>query len=598
MAADSLFTFTFTATSGDAWGGFFVSDSAAHAPGNTLATAFGTYTVGAETETGLDLTTLGLEDGGVFVEWYWDAATAGFLPTRNGPAVASGTAGLGSETDAAWSGTAWDIFGAGGAGLADAAVGTGDALFTWTFFASSGDRWRGVLFDAAAAFAPGDTFATAWGSYLIDTERPVTPGEAAPRGTVRLTEGYLDAGSGTWLNVAGAWGATDAGTAGLGSETGAAWNGEGWAAFGAGGAFQADLDRDSSFSWYFHDPATGDWYSGWVIEDTGRYAPGTRIPARGDAFYVITGESAFGAPSGHADGTTWISGFLDGGSGRWLETESWRAGQPLATRGLGFEADRAWDGNEWDGFSAASTAAVVVENDSVFRWYFVADGSGDIWNGRLVHDARTYDPGATIRAAGGTYVIYAEQELGRYADAPWGTVWSESYYDAASRTWFASHGATSGEPSGAAGLGSEVDWLNDGQAWHAFGRGGALQAERRLDSLYSWYFWSPGSGDITTGRLLADSALYDAGSQFNAGWGTYVIHAERELGRAGDAARGSVWMDGYYDARSDTWFAPWFGPRGEVVGTGGLGTEVDWINDGTNWFAVGQAGWLQADVFR
>jgi hypothetical protein len=593
---DSLFSFTFTAASGDAWGGLFIADSAAYAPGYVLTTAFGRYTIGAETEQGADLTPLGYEDGQVFIEWYSDSASGTFLPTRNGAGLASGLNGFGSESDAAWNGVAWVAFGLGGLQQADAAAQPGDALFSWTFFAASGDRWSGTLFEAAAAFAPGDTVHTSWGAYRIDTERALGASEfGMERGIVRLSGSYFDSSSGWSFTVADADQQVNAGTAGLGSEMGTAWNGEGWITFGNGGAFQADVDRDSSYAWYFHDPLLNDWYGGWLIDDSGRHAPGTVIPSRGNSYYVITGETEIGGPSGHRDGTTWISGFHDGASGRWLETESWRAGTPLATFGLGFEQDRAWDGDAFDAFGAAGTSDVVVENDSIFHWYFVSTISGDVYNGRLVNDASVYDAGQTIHVPGGYYHIWQEQELGRYADHPWGTIWIDSHYDARTNTWALTEGAQQNRPAGTAGFGSEADRVWDGDNWDPVGRAGTLEVVRESDSIFHWFFHSPGTGDYTTGRLSADSDVFDAGAWFTSGLGYYVIYREDRLGRDSGITDGTVWVDSAYDAASNRWIASNYGSRDQALTTGGLGTEHDWFWDGVRWQPIGYAGALQAD---
>lgn len=591
--ADSIFTFTFTAFGGDAWGGWFVADSATFAAGTTLATAFGRYSVTAEQPAGTDLSPFGLEDGQVFVEWYRDAGSAQFLPTRLGPSVAAGTAGLGSEADAAWSGAAWDGFGSGGADLADAITQAADSLFTWTFTARTGDRWHGVLFERGVAHAPGDAVETPHGTYRILAERALTGEEVAPRGTVRLTGTYEDAAPRSELQVRDAGLAVDAGTAGLGSETGSAWDGEAWVAFGAGGAVQADADRDSSFAWFFHDPVLNDWYGGWLVDDSDRFGVGTVIPHRGGS-YVISGETELGGHAGHPNGTIWINGFHDGGAGRWLETASWRAGRPLETRGLGLEADGAWDGDGYDAFGAAGTGSVAIENDAIFRWTFVSRTSGDAYTGRLLSDAGHFQPGQVIEAGSGHYVIWAEEWIGSGTDG-WGTVWVDGYLDAGTGTWLTPYFSTVGQPSGRAGLGSEVDWAWDGDAWDAFGLAGATDVVRESDSIFRWYFWSPGSGDIVTGRLAADSSQFDAGSWFASGWGFYAIYAEEWLGRDSGVADGTVWVDSYFDAQSGRWLPSHFGTRDQSNTANGLGTEVDWVLNGGTWHAIGLSGWLQAD---
>ena len=168
--SDSLYTWTFTASTGDAWGGTLVEDTGRYVVGSTLTTAHGVYAIVASTPQGVDLTDFGFAEGWISVGWYRDR-TGVFLVTRNGEASAAALGGLGTEVDAAWNGTAWDSFGLGGADQADPAD-LADSLFTWTFTADSGDIIQGTLLDDTRNWNPGDTRRTAFGTYRIDTESP------------------------------------------------------------------------------------------------------------------------------------------------------------------------------------------------------------------------------------------------------------------------------------------------------------------------------------------------------------------------------------------------------------------------------------------
>jgi hypothetical protein len=593
--ADSIYTFTFTAASGDAWGGWMVADSTAFSAGFTLVTAFGHYLLTSEQETGTDLAAEGLAEGMVFVEWYRDSLSGGFLVTRNGPGVASGLAGLGSEADAAWNGAAWDGFGGGGADQADAARLPADTRFAWTFTARSGDRWEGVLFDLAPAFAPGDAVQTAHGTYRITAETPLTAGEAAPeRGTVRLAGEYHDAGSSRRFAVQGP--GTDAGTAGLGSETGAAWNGEGWVPFGGGGAFQVELDRDSSYYFTYWNPISGDSYGGWLIEDSGRYAAGQVIPAHGGEYRIWT-ETAFGGHSGFDNGTIWISYYHDAPTNRWLTPQSWSNGAPVATRGLGLETDLVWDGDNWDWFGQGQTWWVELELDSVYHWVFIPWGGGDDYRGRLTEASSRFAPGNEVWTDQGRYVITAEQELGRAAETARGTIWIDAYWDAGSGRALSAYFPSVGQSSGTAGLGSESDWIWDGDNHDWAGFGDTRWVDVELDSLYWWVFVPWAGGDDYRGRLIDASSRFAPGSEVWTGWGRYLITGEREFGGAGDAPRGTVWIDAYWDAGAGRGLASYFPSVGRASGTAGLGSESDWIWDGDNhdWAGFGDTRWVNVE---
>ncbi len=237
---DSIFSWRFEATSGDSWGGTFVADSALYEAGQAIAGAAGTYVVVAEEAYSTDLSASDLEDGSVFVEWYFDGQSARFLPTRTGAGTPAGLAGLGSELDQAWTGLAWASFGEGGRLQANLAVAMADAVFTWIFEANSGDRWGGLLYGVATDYAVGDTVQAAAGRYRILAEAAPDPGLQAPAGSVLLTGRYADSRSGTELAIRDADGLTVHGTGGLGSETGEALAASGWASFGLAGGAQVD----------------------------------------------------------------------------------------------------------------------------------------------------------------------------------------------------------------------------------------------------------------------------------------------------------------------------------------------------------------------
>jgi hypothetical protein len=596
---NAIHTFVFDADSGDTWGGWFIGIAGAFVAGTRLQTPHGAYTVLAQTTEGFDVSLLGLQAGQVFVEWYRDGAGAVFLPTRLGPSVPAGTTGLGSELDTAWNGLAWDDFGFGGLLQAEAAAATRSA-FTWRFTAQGGDRWEGVVYAASNALVPGVSVATPHGSYMVLGARSLDADEEAiVAGTVRLTGSYFDAGSGSTLAVRDAGLEVDAGVSGLGSEIGAAWDGRRWVAFGEGGRSQANLTRDSSYSWHFHDPARNDWYSGWVIAETGTYAVGSVIP-HPSGFYAITGESQFGRPSGHADGATWISGFYDGGSGQWLPTESWSAGapRPLVTRGLGNEWDRAWDGDGWDAFSAQSTAGVVVERDSSYSWHFHDPVRNDWYAGWIIEPTGTYAVGSVIPHPNGSYVITGESQFGRASGHAAGTTWINGFYDGGSGQWLPTESWSAGAPRPLVtrGLGNEWDRAWDGDGWDAFSAQSTAGVVVESDSLFLWYFVASGTGDMWNGRLSADSSAYDAGAWFNTAFGTYVIYEERRLGRDSGIADGTVWMQSYFDAQSARWVSAHFGAAEQAATTAGLGSEVDWIEDRGRWYPVGGGGWFQVDL--
>jgi hypothetical protein len=235
---DSIYTWTFRASSGATWGGTLVADSDLYDAGAIVTTEFGRYVIAAEQLQGMDLTGFGMEDGEVYVEWYRDAAGQ-WLVTRNGGSTASGTGGLGTEQDAAWNGSAWQDFGLGGAGQPNYAD-PPDSRYDWRFVSDAGDTIWGSLVQDTGRHAVGDTIRTAFGTYTFTAEAPQGRdlGAEVPEGTVTITR-YREADTAQDLRLENG-GATPAGTDGLGSEFDRVQLGDAWIPVGLGGALQAD----------------------------------------------------------------------------------------------------------------------------------------------------------------------------------------------------------------------------------------------------------------------------------------------------------------------------------------------------------------------
>jgi hypothetical protein len=236
---NAIYSFVFATDSGDSWGGWFVAAAGSFTAGARLRTEGGAYTVLTQVADGFDGSLFGLQEGQIFVEWYRSGQTEQFLPTRNGPGLAAGVGGLGSELDQAWTGADWTTFGEGGRHQARLPPGGADTRFTWIFEALSGDRWGGLLFDAGATWRPGDTYQTADGIYRILEEASVPAGSGMAPGTVQIIGGYYDSAGGRELPIQRATSGVD-GPTGLGSEMAAAWTGTAFVPFGLGGTVQAD----------------------------------------------------------------------------------------------------------------------------------------------------------------------------------------------------------------------------------------------------------------------------------------------------------------------------------------------------------------------
>jgi hypothetical protein len=309
MRADSLFTWRFRATTGDMWGGTLVGSQDAFRAGETRAAIAGVYTILAEDPRHQDLSTIGLALHTVFVEWYWDASSEAFLPTRNGWSTPAGMAGLGSEADAAWSGAAWVAFGRGGLDQADAIPAPDDLAtvqFTWVFEALTGDIWHGELFDIEGAYAPGQVIAHPLGRYRIQEVGAFPPELGIAAGTVEVAGFYFDSATGTWMEVQHPAGM--AGTDGLGSEYGLVLTEAGWMPFGQAGVLQVgDAAQVRHFPFALSSPGFG-------IQSTGSriiLSDGTAISGFGRTLVFTDGSMGSEAWDTLFDGIYYASTYRD-----------------------------------------------------------------------------------------------------------------------------------------------------------------------------------------------------------------------------------------------------------------------------------------------
>ena len=568
---DSIYSFTFRANTGDSWGGWLVEDTGRHAVGQTIVSSFGRYEITAREDRGADLSGFGLNEGMVFVAWYYDAVSAQFLPTRTGAGTASGLAGLGSEADAAWTGTSWVGFGLGGQMQVDAPP-TPEAWFTWQLVTSGGDTISGALRANGADYDVGDTILGRAGVYTILTEAPLAGGDTTPSGTVRMTR-YQDAASELDLQLQSG-GAATVGTAGLGSELDRAWNGNAWVQVGRGGELQ--VDRQIGYS-VGHAPR-------WDAGD-GWSTPHGR--------YVIWSEQPWSVPAGQ-DRWSYTYAYFDGQSGNWLSTYFWGAlgGRPNSTAGMGQEVDYAWDGDSWDMFAIGGLHQADVEMQNLYTYAFVSPG-GDMWVGWVLEDSRSYALNQRIAAANGEYVIVGSARWD-FGGAN-GTVWTTSYYDGQSGQWLPTyHWSQFGSAAAQGGLGSEFDYAWDGAGWDDFGCGGHFLSDLGGDSLYLWLFTAD-TGDVYGGWLFEDSARFAAGSSWRGALGTYLINGEFEYGGDSGLHDGTTYVTFYYDGRSGQYLPVLGWSQGAPATIWGLGTEYDQALTSRGWAHFGIGGIHQLD---
>jgi hypothetical protein len=583
---DSIYTWTFTATTGDSWGGTLVEDTGRYVVGSILATAHGRYTITASVAQTVDLGEAGLAEGWISVGWYRDG-TGAWMLTELGEATAAGSAGLGSERDAAWAGTRWDSFGQGGADQADPGD-LADSLFTWAFTAASGDVMYGTLLADTVDWTIGDTLATAHGTYRITggTAYGRDLAEAGAEGTVHTTR-YSDAQARIDFTLESG-GAGPTGQGGLGSEVDRAWTGSAWVLVGQGGALQADRLPDRIFNWTFQ-ATSGDTYSGRLVGHSTALAPGDALPTA-HGTYTITAAASLGGQV-IANGTVWTtSGYFDASVSQTLPSYSASVlgGAPSGTAGLGSEYDRAWDGDEWDDFGLGGLHLASVERVTAFQWRFESN-SGDHYHGWVIEDFDGLTVGSIRPTASGRYVI--EAAYGWTGSLLHGTVFTTAYFDASAQVWMPTYNWNSlgGRPSGTGGLGSELDHAWDGRQWLDFGLGGSNLASLDRNSVFGWRF-AANNGDSYQGWMIAGVDGFNPGDTVNTAHGRYTVTEETTWN--GSQPAGTIWTTAYFDASTgqtmQTYF--WSSRIGMPSGTNGFGSEYDYAWNGSAWLDFGLGG--------
>lgn len=293
-----------------------------------------------------------------------------------------------------------------------------DSYFEYTFFAATGDQWGGFFYDDSLDYAPGSVVNTTAGSYVVSYEWAFgyDLGPAANEGDIYATW-YWDAGGGQYLSIQNAGGR--AGTGGMGSEIGAAWNGTAWDDFGQGGARQVTAtERPDSYFEYTFRAWSGDQWGGYFYDDSTDYAPGSVIQASGGT-YTINYEWNFGYDLGWTtpEGQTFATWYWDADSRQYLDVKA--PGATAGWNGPGSEYAHAWNGAWWDDFGWGGAYQATADlPDSYFTYTFYAY-SGDVWGGYFYDDSIDYWSGQTVWADQGYFII--TDEWGYDYDIGWAT---------------------------------------------------------------------------------------------------------------------------------------------------------------------------------
>jgi len=196
-----------------------------------VSTAYGYYDIyaagGATTQA----------SGTVSTNNYYDVTSSkSYTPYYTGIGSADGSNGMGSEFDYTYGARDYQYYGNGGLYEAKQGASKSTALYDFYFLYNDGSYYYGTVADNGSyGYKTGQAISTAYGYYDIYASAGAT---TATSGTVS-TNNYHDATTGsTYTPYYTALGYAD-GASGLGSEVDYTYGAKGYAAYGAGGYYEA-----------------------------------------------------------------------------------------------------------------------------------------------------------------------------------------------------------------------------------------------------------------------------------------------------------------------------------------------------------------------
>ena len=458
-------------------------------------------------------------------------------------------------------------------------------LYDFTFRYKDGSFYSGsVADDGTFGYSIGETIQTPFGVYSIDS----SVGQVSlTAGTISVST-YHDAATGAdYVPVLYSEGQAQGG--GLGAE----YDSIGTSTFGDGGQYKATVNGTIGGPLTLYDfvftYSNGSSYAGTVFDD------GSLGLFNGQSIYTIYGVYTLAAHQGAVDptlfksvgavrttsyydsttGTTYTTGNAKSSGGGHLGTETDTVTPP------GGSALLFGDGGQYQALPGGETQFTFT--------FTYADGSS--YTGTVADDgAYGYAVGQTIKTAYGSYAITAAATVPYYRQEI-GTVLISSYTDIStgfSGTLYGVHGLA----AGVNGLGSEHDFIDDGNGRKAFGGGGAQEARQYADTLFSFRFTYT-DGSFYYGTVVDDGRYgYHYGQTITTPYGAYTFYNNTA---ATQLPVGQVNVTGYIDSADyNTLYTPYDRSLGKPSGSDGLGSEYDFTKGANGYQAFGQGGAFEA----
>ena len=463
--------------------------------------------------------------------------------------------------------------------------------YRFTFRYKDGSYYSGsVVDDGTIGYTVGEQIGTPYGVYSIDLSLGAV---ALSAGTLSIAVYHDAATRADYVPTAYSEGQRQGG--GLGAEYDSISGPRGNSVFGNGGQYKATQAGANSgpfvlydFTFTFGD---GSFYVGTVFDNgTLGYFGGQKIYTAYGVYAVSTHAGAIDPVLFQSVGAVRTTSYYDARTA--TSYTSYNARSSGGGHGLTTETDSITPpGGSAILFGEGGRYAAVVGGETRFGFTFTYK-DGSTYTGTVADDGSYgYAVGQTIATARGSYLVTDATAVTGYYRQAIGTVFVTGYVDVSSGFYVPIYGSQ-GLASGAAGLGSEHDFIDDGSGHRKpFGGGGAQEARLYGNSVFTFRFTYT-DGSYYVGSVVDDGRYgYYPLQTIKAAGGTYSLYF---FAAATEAPAGTVKVSSYSDTTSSAVLTPYHFGRSEASGSGGLGSEYDFTKGANGYQAFGQGGTFEA----
>ena len=371
--------------------------------------------------------------------------------------------------------------------------------------------------------------------------------------------------------------------------------------------------------YFTYNYGNSDYYSGYGVVNTGTYTTGQTISGGTNELglngsYTIDFLISGGASSSLV-GNIYTYAYYDGDTSK-KSYSTLYGSQNVAsgTNGLGSELDYITSAGL--GIDVFGRAFYEADAAGIALYSFTYNyGNGDYYNGYVYATdvayqvGNNYDISDTNNQAGfdGNYTITgAITGYDSSYNSLLGSVLVYNYYDGdTSRQNYTPLKWSQGTACSTSGLGTELDYIySPGLGYSLFGQD-IYEADAAGLALYT-FTYNYGNGDYYNGYVVASNISYQVGNSYDisdannqAGFdGNYTITGSSSLDASYAYGLGYVFVYNYYDAdTSRQSYTPLkWSQQNTPSGTGGLGSELDYIYGGLSGYSPFGQDFYEADA--